>query len=327
MLCNPNHLEGGGKEDNFFLHLHQLSRRCLLTCPSFHRPLNKAVQRDCPQPFEIKYSDLNKDCHMKSTFTKGSDDRQLGIVCSSEYLFYTMLHQSMNCKELITCHYKPIKQTISQCRWCHIYYFCLPSRLIGSCIQGVTVTFMTLPHTTLRFCVEFTLESRTPHCTVQNRPHTHWMRYITEGFKVCVACEPPAMRNNTSSCQGDGQESDKYEAVNLYMCAFTAALFKVEYVSKMGLIPFMSAFEKKQWISEICVNTCGCVVAERRCSTGRQWGALSAVGHGRRSRKRSGATVHRSTASSSSDPNKAPRNRSLWSGVHKNISWPSSSHH
>uniref|UniRef100_A0A665VMU7 Somatomedin B and thrombospondin type 1 domain containing n=2 Tax=Echeneis naucrates TaxID=173247 RepID=A0A665VMU7_ECHNA len=59
------------------------------------------------------------------------------------------------------------------------------------------------------FCVEFTLESRTSHCTLQNRPHTHWMRYITEGFKVCVACEPPAMGNNSRSCQGDGQESDK----------------------------------------------------------------------------------------------------------------------
>uniref|UniRef100_A0A3Q0QNY9 Somatomedin B and thrombospondin type 1 domain containing n=1 Tax=Amphilophus citrinellus TaxID=61819 RepID=A0A3Q0QNY9_AMPCI len=54
-----------------------------------------------------------------------------------------------------------------------------------------------------QFCVEFKLESRTPHCTVENQPHTLWMRYITEGFRVCVACEPPAMRNNTSSCQGD----------------------------------------------------------------------------------------------------------------------------
>ncbi|KAG7225092.1 hypothetical protein INR49_014203 [Caranx melampygus] len=76
------------------------------------------------------------------------------------------------------------------------------------------------------FCVEFTLESRTPHCTVQNRPHTHWMRYITEGFKVCVACEPPAMRNNTGSCQGDGQESDKeallhWQAVGSPQCRGT----------------------------------------------------------------------------------------------------------
>ncbi|CAL8292733.1 unnamed protein product [Lota lota] len=62
------------------------------------------------------------------------------------------------------------------------------------------------------FCVEFTLQSRTAHCTVENRPHTHWMRYITEGFNVCVACQPPAMHNNTGSCQGDGLQSDK-EAV------------------------------------------------------------------------------------------------------------------
>ncbi|XP_026036595.1 somatomedin-B and thrombospondin type-1 domain-containing protein [Astatotilapia calliptera] len=76
------------------------------------------------------------------------------------------------------------------------------------------------------FCVEFKLESRTPHCTVENRPHTLWMRYITEGFNVCVACEPPAMRNNTSSCQGDGQESDKetvlhWQAVGNPQCSGT----------------------------------------------------------------------------------------------------------
>ncbi|KAM9839213.1 somatomedin-B and thrombospondin type-1 domain-containing protein [Aulostomus maculatus] len=64
------------------------------------------------------------------------------------------------------------------------------------------------------FCVEFTLESRTPHCTVENRPHTHWMRYVTEGFKVCVACEPPAMHNNSGRCQGDGQESDKEDILH-----------------------------------------------------------------------------------------------------------------
>ncbi|XP_026148185.1 somatomedin-B and thrombospondin type-1 domain-containing protein [Mastacembelus armatus] len=75
------------------------------------------------------------------------------------------------------------------------------------------------------FCVEFTLESRTPHCTMENRPHTHWMRYITEGFTVCVACQPPAMRNN-SSCQGDGQEANKdaplhWQAVGNPQCSGT----------------------------------------------------------------------------------------------------------
>uniref|UniRef100_A0A668A3I2 Somatomedin B and thrombospondin type 1 domain containing n=1 Tax=Myripristis murdjan TaxID=586833 RepID=A0A668A3I2_9TELE len=84
-----------------------------------------------------------------------------------------------------------------------------------------------LPQTQIwMFCVEFTLESRTPHCTVENQPHTHWMRYITEGFKVCVACQPPAMRNNSGSCQGDGQESDKeavlhWQAVGSPRCSGT----------------------------------------------------------------------------------------------------------
>lgn len=78
---------------------------------------------------------------------------------------------------------------------------------------------------TCRFCMEFALESRTPHCTVENRPHTHWMRYITEGFKVCVACEPPAMRNKSGSCQGDGQESDKYEVMKHYTGLPSAELF------------------------------------------------------------------------------------------------------
>lgn len=53
------------------------------------------------------------------------------------------------------------------------------------------------------------------------------MRYITEGFKVCVACEPPAMQNNSSSCQGDGQESDKYEVMNFQMHVLTAVQLHV----------------------------------------------------------------------------------------------------
>ncbi|TNM96259.1 somatomedin-B and thrombospondin type-1 domain-containing protein [Takifugu flavidus] len=59
------------------------------------------------------------------------------------------------------------------------------------------------------FCMEFRVESRTSHCTLGNQPHTRWMGYIAEGFTVCVACEPPAMPHYSSSCQGDGQESDK----------------------------------------------------------------------------------------------------------------------
>ncbi|XP_033988170.1 somatomedin-B and thrombospondin type-1 domain-containing protein [Trematomus bernacchii] len=76
------------------------------------------------------------------------------------------------------------------------------------------------------FCVEFTFQSRTPHCSVQNQPHTHWMRYITEGYKVCVACEPPAMKNNSGRCQGDGLQDDKevllhWQAVGNHQCSGT----------------------------------------------------------------------------------------------------------
>ncbi|CAL8399797.1 unnamed protein product [Gadus morhua 'NCC'] len=76
------------------------------------------------------------------------------------------------------------------------------------------------------FCVEFTLQSRTAHCAVETRPHTHWTRYITEGFTVCVACQLPAMHNNTGSCQGDGLQSDKeavlhWQALEVPRCAGT----------------------------------------------------------------------------------------------------------
>ena len=61
-----------------------------------------------------------------------------------------------------------------------------------------------------RFCMKYKMESLTPHCTVENQPHTQWMQYLREGYTVCVACQPPAMQNHSSSCQGDGQESDRY---------------------------------------------------------------------------------------------------------------------
>lgn len=76
------------------------------------------------------------------------------------------------------------------------------------------------------FCVEFQLESRTAHCSLQNRRHTLWMRYISEGFRVCVACEPPAMSNSSARCQGDGLDSDKgavlhWQAVGSPQCSGT----------------------------------------------------------------------------------------------------------
>ncbi|XP_035267991.1 somatomedin-B and thrombospondin type-1 domain-containing protein [Anguilla anguilla] len=59
------------------------------------------------------------------------------------------------------------------------------------------------------YCVEFKMESLSPHCTVENRHHTRWMQYLREGYTVCVACQPPAMRNHSRGCQGDGAASDR----------------------------------------------------------------------------------------------------------------------
>ncbi|XP_061614741.1 somatomedin-B and thrombospondin type-1 domain-containing protein [Phyllopteryx taeniolatus] len=76
------------------------------------------------------------------------------------------------------------------------------------------------------FCVEFSLESRSPHCAAENRPHTRWMRYFAEGFTVCVACRPPAVRNHSGGCQGDGREMDRdavlqWQAVGNPRCSGT----------------------------------------------------------------------------------------------------------
>ncbi|XP_012995182.1 somatomedin-B and thrombospondin type-1 domain-containing protein [Esox lucius] len=64
------------------------------------------------------------------------------------------------------------------------------------------------------FCMEFRMESLTAQCGAEDRPHTRWMRYLREGHSVCVACQPPAMRNHSASCQGDGQESNSEELLH-----------------------------------------------------------------------------------------------------------------
>lgn len=77
MLCNSNHFEKKKKDNRpTFSPSAAASSRCLLTCPSVHRLLNMAVLRDCPKPFDIKYSDFYEDYRMKSTCTKGLDDRR-----------------------------------------------------------------------------------------------------------------------------------------------------------------------------------------------------------------------------------------------------------
>ncbi|KAG9347936.1 hypothetical protein JZ751_003953 [Albula glossodonta] len=62
---------------------------------------------------------------------------------------------------------------------------------------------------TKRYCVEFKMESLSPHCTAENQPHTRWMQYLREGYTVCVACQPPAIHNHSHGCQGDGTASDR----------------------------------------------------------------------------------------------------------------------
>ncbi|KAG5268612.1 hypothetical protein AALO_G00214460 [Alosa alosa] len=64
------------------------------------------------------------------------------------------------------------------------------------------------------FCMEFKMETLSPHCMVENRPYTRWMQYLREGFTVCVACQPPAMRNASRSCQGDGNYADRDEVLH-----------------------------------------------------------------------------------------------------------------
>ncbi|XP_030625948.1 somatomedin-B and thrombospondin type-1 domain-containing protein [Chanos chanos] len=64
------------------------------------------------------------------------------------------------------------------------------------------------------FCMEFKLESLSPYCMVENRPYTRWMQYLREGYTVCVSCQPPAMRNNSRTCQGDGNSADRDELLH-----------------------------------------------------------------------------------------------------------------
>ncbi|XP_028826349.1 somatomedin-B and thrombospondin type-1 domain-containing protein isoform X2 [Denticeps clupeoides] len=64
------------------------------------------------------------------------------------------------------------------------------------------------------FCMEFKLESLTPHCMVEYQPFSRWTQYLRGGFTVCVACQTPAMQNHTRSCQGDGSGADRDELLH-----------------------------------------------------------------------------------------------------------------
>ncbi|XP_063779990.1 somatomedin-B and thrombospondin type-1 domain-containing protein [Pseudophryne corroboree] len=58
------------------------------------------------------------------------------------------------------------------------------------------------------YCVEFQIESLSPACLTEHRPHARWMLYLREGYTVCVACQHPAMNIRNHRCYGDSSDAD-----------------------------------------------------------------------------------------------------------------------
>ncbi|XP_078254282.1 somatomedin-B and thrombospondin type-1 domain-containing protein isoform X3 [Rhinoraja longicauda] len=76
------------------------------------------------------------------------------------------------------------------------------------------------------YCAEFTIESLSFHCTVENRPFARWMQYLREGYTVCVTCQPPAMNSHNHRCHGDeananGTRISQWQAVGNSRCRGT----------------------------------------------------------------------------------------------------------
>ncbi|XP_056378127.1 somatomedin-B and thrombospondin type-1 domain-containing protein isoform X2 [Hyla sarda] len=61
----------------------------------------------------------------------------------------------------------------------------------------------------LGYCVEFQIESFSPACMREDRPHARWMLYIRDSYTVCVACQHPAMNVRNHRCYGDGTDASK----------------------------------------------------------------------------------------------------------------------
>ncbi|XP_077123976.1 somatomedin-B and thrombospondin type-1 domain-containing protein [Ranitomeya variabilis] len=59
------------------------------------------------------------------------------------------------------------------------------------------------------YCVEFRIESFSPACLTEDRPHARWMLYIRGGYTVCVTCQPPAMNIRNHRCYGDGTDANR----------------------------------------------------------------------------------------------------------------------
>ncbi|NXU96636.1 SBSPO protein, partial [Cettia cetti] len=71
------------------------------------------------------------------------------------------------------------------------------------------------------YCVEFQLAALTPGCR-----HTRWMRHLSEGLRVCVECQQPALRPPRQLCLGDGTGSPlnqllHWQAVGNHRCRGT----------------------------------------------------------------------------------------------------------
>lgn len=66
-----------------------------------------------------------------------------------------------------------------------------------------------LPIIANRYCVEFQIESLSPACLIEDRPHARWMLYLREGYTVCVACQHPAMHIRNHRCYGDGSDANE----------------------------------------------------------------------------------------------------------------------
>ncbi|XP_060678753.1 somatomedin-B and thrombospondin type-1 domain-containing protein isoform X2 [Hemiscyllium ocellatum] len=76
------------------------------------------------------------------------------------------------------------------------------------------------------YCTEFTIESLSFHCTVENRSFARWMQYLREGYTVCVTCQPPAMNSHNHRCHGDGANDNgthvfQWQAVGNPQCRGT----------------------------------------------------------------------------------------------------------
>nr|XP_020635202.1 somatomedin-B and thrombospondin type-1 domain-containing protein-like [Pogona vitticeps] len=64
------------------------------------------------------------------------------------------------------------------------------------------------------YCVEFQLMAIAEGCLHGNSSYTHWMKYLSEGHRVCVECQHPALDSRSLHCSGDGSEAKKNQLLH-----------------------------------------------------------------------------------------------------------------